>query len=1349
MKKALLVVFFLSFLGGAIWAQSVPIDSVTVTEQGNCCFDFTVKNRNAGKWAITDFHIKVTTPGVTIRATPQAPSGWIVKTWGPDSVYFEVAVGAPPLQSGKNLSGFIVCFNQNIGSFNIRWRTTRPGDLVGVPITITTGAIDLSCKITCDDVTIDPQGGCCFTWVINNNNSLNQNIDDFHLQIATPGVTFTSVTTPNGWSVSSQSTTNVQLTGPNKPVKPGNSLGGFKFCFKVGNPGTTNFTVEWRTTSKGKLICSGTEQLHCAYVPPPRDTVSVDPYGDCCFDFLVKNRNNGQSILNDFHIKVLTPNVTVRPTPSAPMNWSIPLWNSSEIFWQTTQGASGIMPGDALNGFKACFDNKSSSSMFEVEWTTTFQGKPVSVDTLRLQCEVIQQCDSIDVMPIPGAKCCYSLTLKNRHTPPGPLNDFHVTVLSPNVTISSANGPWPQTLNPTNVTFSTVTSALSSGDDLGGFNICLKNNSTNAVIQLLVQTTLSGKEVCTETITVDCEPEPTGCDSVKVKPLGDCCYELALTNLHQPPGPLNDFHLEILTPGVGFDLPPSSPYGWTVSSSSFTDIMWVDTLSALKPGASQDGFVFCFNDKASGVIKLLWSSTLDGKTICSDTIEVVCYTRCDTLEAKPIVPSDECCFDLTLKNRHFPFGPLNDLHLRITDSTVNFSSPPVAPVGWVLSSWGARKATFIDTSGVIPPGGSQSGFVICLRDSLGNVPSTNLAWYSTYMNKIVCKDTIPLECKPVQQGCDTVRIIQKAPNDCCFDFEVLNRNSSNMPIYDLHFIINAPGVTVRPTPLAPAGWTVSSFTTNTINYQTTSSPIPPGGSLAGFKACFDVGPNAPIPFMLYWRTTGQGIVICRDSLRIVCEPTETRCDSVSLKSVPDAAGLGCCFEATLFNVHTPPTPLSSWEIKVLTGGVTVRPTPSAASPWSVASWTSTQILFTTTSPLPPGGSQPGFAFCFDNIPAGGSFVIEWTTTDISGVVVCKDTIRLQCPPGPTEECDSVMVKPMSDDCCYDLTVKNRNAAHVGINDFHIKVISGNATVRPTPIAPAGWNASFTSTSITYTAGTAGPIPPGGDLSGFVYCFDRVPGTGGPIKLLWQTTQDKQVICEDTLLVDCKPVPQQCDRVSSKIQSQEKCCHEFIVANFHLPPSPITDFHLRVLTPSVNISNVSGPTGWTSNFSNAPVVANFATNTAPIPTSALQGGFVVCFKPTKQLIKIEWITTLKGKVICKDTLTVICDTTTGIIRLDDPVPTEFGLNQNYPNPFGEATPWGLPATTIEFALPKRALVTLEVFNSAGQLVWALEPKAYRPGKYAVTINAQELPSGTYYYRLSTEGFTKTLPMVILR
>jgi titin len=76
-----------------------------------------------------------------------------------------------------------------------------------------------------------------------------------------------------------------------------------------------------------------------------------------------------------------------------------------------------------------------------------------------------------------------------------------------------------------------------------------------------------------------------------------------------------------------------------------------------------------------------------------------------------------------------------------------------------------------------------------------------------------------------------------------------------------------------------------------------------------------------------------------------------------------------------------------------------------------------------------------------------------------------------------------------------------------------------------------------------------------------------------------------------------------------------------------------------------------------------------------------------------------------------------------------IPSNVMLAQNYPNPFGRS-PFN-PATTISYALPKGAKVTLKVINLTGQEVATLVEGYKERGIYHVTFNARKLPSGVYY------------------
>jgi hypothetical protein len=88
------------------------------------------------------------------------------------------------------------------------------------------------------------------------------------------------------------------------------------------------------------------------------------------------------------------------------------------------------------------------------------------------------------------------------------------------------------------------------------------------------------------------------------------------------------------------------------------------------------------------------------------------------------------------------------------------------------------------------------------------------------------------------------------------------------------------------------------------------------------------------------------------------------------------------------------------------------------------------------------------------------------------------------------------------------------------------------------------------------------------------------------------------------------------------------------------------------------------------------------------------------------------------------------------------PSEFSLSQNYPNPAN-------PSTTIDLSIAVSGVYSLEVFNVLGQKVSEVFRRELAPGRYSVRFDAQNIPSGVYFYRLSGNAARAVQRMVILR
>ncbi len=89
-----------------------------------------------------------------------------------------------------------------------------------------------------------------------------------------------------------------------------------------------------------------------------------------------------------------------------------------------------------------------------------------------------------------------------------------------------------------------------------------------------------------------------------------------------------------------------------------------------------------------------------------------------------------------------------------------------------------------------------------------------------------------------------------------------------------------------------------------------------------------------------------------------------------------------------------------------------------------------------------------------------------------------------------------------------------------------------------------------------------------------------------------------------------------------------------------------------------------------------------------------------------------------------------------------VAVQYSLAQNYPNPFN-------PVTKINFSVPQTGLVTLNVYDNLGRTITSLVNETKQAGSYSVSFDASSLPSGIYFYKLTSGSFVDTKKMLLVK
>lgn len=98
--------------------------------------------------------------------------------------------------------------------------------------------------------------------------------------------------------------------------------------------------------------------------------------------------------------------------------------------------------------------------------------------------------------------------------------------------------------------------------------------------------------------------------------------------------------------------------------------------------------------------------------------------------------------------------------------------------------------------------------------------------------------------------------------------------------------------------------------------------------------------------------------------------------------------------------------------------------------------------------------------------------------------------------------------------------------------------------------------------------------------------------------------------------------------------------------------------------------------------------------------------------------------------------------TSVRSTEHGTPNGFALEQNYPNPFN-------PSTSIGFSVGSSSFVSMKLYDALGREVRSLVNQKLDAGTYSVSLNANNLSSGVYYYTLQAGSFSSTKKLLLTK
>jgi len=106
------------------------------------------------------------------------------------------------------------------------------------------------------------------------------------------------------------------------------------------------------------------------------------------------------------------------------------------------------------------------------------------------------------------------------------------------------------------------------------------------------------------------------------------------------------------------------------------------------------------------------------------------------------------------------------------------------------------------------------------------------------------------------------------------------------------------------------------------------------------------------------------------------------------------------------------------------------------------------------------------------------------------------------------------------------------------------------------------------------------------------------------------------------------------------------------------------------------------------------------------------------------------------------ISILLDTLTSIKKEEGALPLSNELFNNYPNPFNSIS-------NVKFQIINSGIVEIKVFDLSGREVRTLINEYMEAGKYHLRFDTEGLPSGIYFCKLNTQGYSKTIKLVLIK